>query len=284
MTLASFYDELSERAERVTVGKTACGRNIDLFRFGEGEKHTLLVAGTHAREWITTVFCSELVLREYDGQSFDFLPCLNPDGVCLATDGLKSVSDGATRRRLLKLNGRKKDFSLWKANALGVDINVNFDADWGEGKYNRTEPGPSDCIGREAESENETKAAVNVLQNDYALLVSYHSLGEEVYWGYEHNFRHYEEAKAYADKIGYALKRSEHSCGGLKDYYALRYDGLGMTVEIGEEKYGHPYPIERTGELLQKHEGTLTFLTTLGEKIYDKLHGKGDGGSGKGVS
>jgi hypothetical protein len=127
-------------------------------------------------------------------------------------------------------------------------------------------PAPSDYVGKSPESESETRAAVNVLKRGYALVVCYHSLGEEVYWGYESNFRFYLEAKKYADYVGYRLRRSEYSCGGLKDYYSLNYGGLGLTVEIGDEKYGHPYPVEKLGLITAKHRGSLKTAVRTGRR------------------
>ena len=279
-TLNGAYEELATLGEKVSLGKTISGRDIWLFRFGTGKKRFLATAGVHGREWITVLLLAELIKREGKGYAFDCILCLNPDGACLATDGITSVEE-RRREGLIRINGGT-DFSMWKANARGVDVNVNFDADWGEGKYNKTSPAPSDYIGKEPESEEETRAAVKAMTYGYPLIVCYHSLGEEVYWGYEHNFRHYGEAKAYARHVGYELKRSEHSCGGMKDYYALRYDGLGLTVEVGEETYGHPYPTERKEELVKRHTGSIPLLAALGEKIDDGLHGGSAGRREKG--
>lgn len=253
------------------IGKTGLGREIPLVRIGNDPK-VLLVAGIHGREHITTDLLFELLATEADGLSVDCIPSLNIDGACLCKEGTDSVGNVFLRRTLLSYNGGKTDFSQWKANAYGVDINVNFDADWGEGRSNVFSPAPSDYVGKSPESESETRAAVNVLKRGYALVVCYHSLGEEVYWGYESNFRFYLEAKKYADYVGYRLRRSEYSCGGLKDYYSLNYGGLGLTVEIGDEKYGHPYPVEKLGLITAKHRGSLKLLCGLGEDISGRIH------------
>lgn len=278
--IALCYEKLSRIATSEIVGESVLGREIRLFRFGTDPK-IVLFGGIHAREWITTLLLTRLA-EEESGLSFDLVPCLNPDGASLCFDGINSVPDGLLRQELLKING-SDDFSLWKANARAVDLNVNFDADWGEGRLNVTEKSPLNYIGPLPESEPETRVAVNVLAKNYALAVSFHSLGEEVYWGYESNFRFYKEAKTYADYLNYALKRSEHSSGGLKDYYALNYDGLGLTVEVGEEKYGHPYPESELEKLVKKHSGSIKLLTELGEKIYDRLYGGSVKGSEKGI-
>ena len=272
---ARLYDKLSRIATPIRVGETEAGRSILLFRFGQTPK-ILLCGGIHAREWITSLLLVKLAEREGDGLAFDLLPCLNPDGAELCRRGIGSVPVGM-RARVEAIGG--SGFSGWKANLRGVDLNVNFDADWGEGKYNVTHPAPSDYIGKYPESEKETQTAVRVLRYGYALINCYHSLGEEVYWGYEHNFRHYAEARAYADAVGYKLKRSDGSAGGMKDYYALTYPGLGLTTEVGEERYGHPYPTERLEILVKRHAGSLRLLTQMGEKIDGRIRASGTGRS-----
>ena len=272
---ARLYERLSRIATPIRVGETESGRSIWLFRFGRAPK-ILLCGGIHAREWITSLLLVELAEREGKGLSFDLLPCLNPDGAEYFRRGIDAVPE-EWQALVTRLGG----VSRWKANLRGVDLNVNFDADWGEGKNNVTHPAPSDYIGKYPESEKETQAAVRVLKNGYALLNCYHSLGEEVYWGYEHNFRHYAEARAYADAIGYKLKRSDGSAGGMKDYYALNYPGLGLTTEVGEERYGHPYPTERLDTLVKRHAGSLRLLTQIGERIDGRIRASGAGRSEK---
>lgn len=251
------------------------GYKIPMVRIGCGKPKVLIVASVHAREHITTTLLNELLAR-YDGKTaIDYIPVLNIDGVLLATNGLSIVKDEKLRLRLLEYNGGSEDFSLWKANILGVDINVNFDADWGEGEQNVTAPGPENYIGIAPNSETETRLIVETLKNDYPVVAAYHSKGEVIYWGYEHNFRHYHYAKKFADFLGYELTRSEGSAGGLKDYYALNYRGLGITVEVGEDRFSHPYPESELPNLLKKHTGSIELLCKMGEEIA-KLHGEGD--------
>ncbi|MFR1983948.1 MAG: M14 family zinc carboxypeptidase [Christensenellaceae bacterium] len=112
------------------------------------------------------------------------VPLMNPDGALLSQCGLSSVADGAARERLLRINGGE-DFSLWKANGAGVDLNVNFDADWGEGKRNVRAAASENYIGPEPFSEPETralKAFTEEIRPDYTL--SYHTKGGEIYWYY----------------------------------------------------------------------------------------------------
>lgn len=273
MDMDNYLKSFDVFGKKEIVGRTRLGREIPLYHGSDKKSNVLLVGGVHAREYITCELLKELFLTEGKDLAIDYLPMLNIDGVLLCKFGLESVENLFLRKNVIRLNGGSEDFSQWKANAYGVDINVNFDADWGEGRENETTPGAANYIGATPNSEPETQCAVDVLKNRYSLVVCYHSLGEEVYWGYENNFLHYEEAKEYADGTGYKLKRSENSCGGLKDFYALNYGGLGLTVEIGEEKYGHPYPEDKLCLITAKHKGSLRKLCETGDKIYAKLYG-----------
>lgn len=271
------YEHLIEKVKklgRVTYPATSpLGYKIPMVHIGEGKAKALIVGSVHAREYITTLLLNELMLG-YDGKiPIDYIPMLNIDGVLLAANGLSAVQNPGLKKELLKLNSGSEDFSLWKANIYGVDINVNFDADWGEGEQNITYPWPENYIGIAPHSETETRLIVEVLKNNYPLVAAYHSKGEIIYWGYEHNFRHYLYAKKFAGFLGYELTRSEGSAGGLKDYYALNYKGLGLTVEVGEDKYPHPYPISELDNLIKKHTGSIELLAQMGEEI-DKLYGE----------
>lgn len=268
--------KLAESLGEVTYpATTPLGYKIPFVHIGKGKAKALIVGSIHAREHITTTLLNELMAR-YDAKiPIDYIPMLNIDGVMLATNGLSIVKDECLKRRLLELNGQSKDFSLWKANIYGVDINVNFDADWGEGEQNITYPWSENYIGETANSETETRLIVDILKNNYPVVAAYHSKGELVYWGYEHNFHHYKYAKTFADKLGYELTRSEGSAGGLKDYYALNYKGLGITVEIGEDKYPHPYPVSELDNLIKKHLGSIELLAQMGEEI-EYLYGESD--------
>lgn len=276
------YEQLIKEIENLGdityPATTPMGYKIPFVHIGKGKAKVLVVGSIHAREYITTLLLNAL-MRKYDGKiAIDYIPMLNIDGVILSTEGLAITDDTNLRRQLLLLNNGSSDFRLWKANIYGVDLNVNFDADWGEGQQNVTYPASENYIGMTPHSEIETKLIVDILKNDYSLVVSYHSKGEVVYWGYEHNFRHYLHAKKFAHSLNYELTRSEGSAGGLKDYYALNYKGLGLTVEVGEDRFSHPYPLCELDNLIEKHLGSIELLAHIGEDI-ERVYGKSVGAS-----
>lgn len=244
------------------IGYSRLGREIPLFRSERGEAVVLLVGGVHAREHVT---CDIVEAIGKEGEGIDFVPCLNPDG--------RAIVEGKDRPRI----DYSGDLTQWKANAYGVDLNVNFDAGWGTGKKNVRVAGSQNYIGPYPESEPETKAICNLLRRkEYSLVLSYHSLGEEVYWGFGDNYRYREYAEQYAEFIGYPLKKSLGSAGGLKDWYCLYFGGLALTVEVGKEEWGHPCPKERYGELIERHTGSASLLKRIGDEIARKNDGRGD--------
>lgn len=265
------YKKWRKYGEESVIGRTRLGRPIFLYRTGEAPK-TLIVASVHAREHITSSLVTELFAG--CGYSFDVVPVLNEDGVRLALYGAERL-EKTLRARLVGIN-KSDDFSLWKANANAVDLNVNFDAEWGTGKSNVRYPSSADYIGEYPESEPETKAIADLLRSgDYAQVVAYHSKGEVVYHGFMHNRFHYDLAKKYADSIGYELTTSEWSAGGLKDYFDLISDGLGLTVEVGEDRYPHPYPTTELTKLIEKHKESVKILYDNGLEVARRIYQAG---------
>lgn len=262
----------AEKAGRVRyIGKSLYGSPIPLIRKGSARPGGVLIVGTvHAREHITGMLITEL-MRRYSGDApVDAVPYLNPDGAVLATEGLTAFTlKNAERLALLRLNGGSTDYSQWKANLRGVDLNVNFDAEWGTGAENVRVPGSANYIGPYPESEPETRAICALMDRGaYALVVAYHSKGEEVYWGFR-NIRTYRaEAERVAKELGYALKETPRSAGGLKDYRVLKTGLPAFTVEVGKSSFPHPYPVEELPNLVRTHENIIGVYNEIAEKVW----------------
>jgi g-D-glutamyl-meso-diaminopimelate peptidase len=173
-----------------------------------------------------------------------FIPLLNPDGALLVTQGIDSVEGRWRKEMLLRINGGY-DFSLWKANAEAVDLNVNFDARWGTGKCNLTRPAGENYIGTKPFSARETRTLKHFTYRvcpDFT--VSYHTKGEEIYWRYfqsgERLCRDFRIAAALAFETGYPLKEAKGSAGGYKDWCVQTLKIPAVTVEVGKDCFLHP--------------------------------------------
>lgn len=264
---------LEQAGGRLTyIGKTQRGYPIPMLTKGTTAERILLVGAVHAREHITTDLLLALFAGYEGDYTIDCIPMLNIDGVFLAKGGLNALKlKPKERDALLALNGGSADFSLWKANIRGVDLNVNYDADWGTGAQNVWEPRSANYVGACPASEPETRALLPLLDNPHrSLVVAYHSKGEEVYYGYKEHNAYRPEAARYADHLGYALKETPGSAGGIKDYFTKTTRRLGLTVEVGRDDLPHPYPLAELPALIQQHAGSLPLLAELARGLWTK--------------
>ena len=268
------------------VGKTHLGCNIPYLFLGQNTGTNLLVvASTHAREHITSLLVARQIYY-YLTQGVNlfggiyFVPMLNIDGVRLCHEGLDFVPSQKQRDFLAGVNNGY-DFSLWKANANAVDINVNFDAEWGTGASNVTFPSPANYIGTHPMSECETVALAQFTQKikpDYA--ITYHAKGEEIYWQFfqdeKTKMRDYRYANYVAKYTGYTLKDQTQSSGGYKDWCVQKVGIPAITVEVGCDKYEHPYPYHQIDDIVaknllvpQKMLNTIFKEKQNGQKVYE---------------
>ena len=115
--------------EKRVIGRSLERRALFAFRAGEGRPLGIAVYAIHAREWVTALLALGHLKRSVPFGSVWFVPLMDPDGALLVQRGVECVRPPRLEA-LLSLNGGD-DFSLWKANAEGTDLNVNFPARWG---------------------------------------------------------------------------------------------------------------------------------------------------------
>ena len=204
--VTSFYERV--KTDKAEIGKTLFGRTVYAMKVGEGSPVGLVQCAIHGREFITASLAIEQYRVGVSRGSCWFIPLANPDGALLSEMGILSAP---TERRgyLRDING-SEDFSLWKANGRGVDLNVNFDAGWGTGVKNVRKAGAENYIGEYPFSELETQALKNFTEKikpDYT--ISYHTKGEEIYWYFSQSShtcpRDFRLAKAISTATGYPL-------------------------------------------------------------------------------
>ncbi len=263
----------------VTIGHSALGRPLFLFRMGKGEPETLYVGGVHAMEYLTSMllvrFCGRLCgtgrksenINGLDAASYlethglDVLPMLNPDGVELHLHGAESAGRAAETVR--RLSGG--DFSHWQANARGVDLNHNFDAGFPLlQKKERAEgilgPGPAKFGGYAPESEPETRALCDLCRKTpYHSVFAFHSQGEEIYWQYGPHTPpgSAKLAEKLAESIGYTVGTPTGTAvhGGFKDWFIENFRRPGFTIEIGKGR--NPLPVDSFPDLYRRVEPLL---------------------------
>lgn len=257
--LASKYDGLIETS---VIGTSLLGRNIYAFHIGSKRRKVLYCGGVHGREWITTLmlmyFAEDLLYAYHNGEricemdigrlfksgGLTIIPALNPDGIEISLHGIEmqGLCDYLDVDVINKMKSRNQ-YSRWKANARGVDLNRNFDSGWDEMRCIAMErgitgPSPEGWTGQYPVSEPETRAVTACCEKEkFRHLIAFHSAGEEIYWSYR-NFtpvRAHIMAKMLAMSSGYSLSEPDRtaSAAGLKDWFMERYLAPAFTVEIG---------------------------------------------------
>lgn len=248
------------------IGTSLDGRNLYEVVVGNPNagKHVLIHAGIHAREYMTPL----LVMKQmeyalafystgsYEGrqlsQMFDqvaihFVPMVNPDGISLSQRGIGAIRSEQLRQAIqgcyasdVALGRTSAAFdrylNYWKANGRGVDLNQNFPANW---ELVNTAPAPSYATfrGTSALSEPESQALANLVQSrSWAATISYHSMGNIIYWDYQNN-KVTEQSRVLADmvsgKTGYRLAGSSGH-GGFKDWVQINDSPApSLTLEVG---------------------------------------------------
>ena len=172
------------------VGYSTLGQPIYGVHVGSYEgNQELIECSINAREYFVTTLLVSMVkylaTQEINGGIY-VLPLVNPDGVRLVLDGVDWFKCSATRTFAVGINDGSTNFSQWKANALGVDLNVNFDALWGEGTQNVFCPSSGNFVGYYPNSERETRLLIDfadAVQPNITL--SYHTKGEVIFYGFE---------------------------------------------------------------------------------------------------
>lgn len=262
---------LEESGARIfTIGYTLLGRPIKCAFKGSYEGGQVLVqACMHAREYITTPLVIEM-MKNYNGNGGIWcIPMVNIDGAYLCMEGLSSLKgDKNLEKFILNVNGGSEDFSTWKANARAVDLNVNWNARWGEGSQNVTYPSPGNYIGKYPLSESENIALrdfTNRINPDVTL--SYHAKGEVIYWGFECIKPYYDKAMRISNSTGYPLLESTNSAGGYKDWYTATTFKLGLTIEVADASESFPIPLDRLPSIYEQNKDVLNIASVIASEI-----------------
>ena len=269
--------------------RTAFGRSVWAVEIGEGERKVLYSAAHHANEWITTPvllkFLEQLARAVQSGgtvygvpaetimkyTTIHAVPMVNPDGVDLVTGAIPPGSEEYEAARRLADNYPAVPFpDGWKANLLGVDLNLQYPAGWLEAreiKFSQgyTRPGPRDYVGRAPLSQRESLALAAYTEAvDPALVLAYHSQGSVIYWqfGEDEIPGARELGEEFARVSGYALDDTpyESSFAGYKDWFIKTFRRPGYTIEVGMGE--NPLPIRQFDEIYRDNLGILVTAAT----------------------
>lgn len=168
LKLTESYPSITSRV----LTSTAFGRPVLHLTMGRGERTVLYTAAHHANEWITAPlllkFAEELAQAAAQGgrlfgveaenimkaATIHLVPMVNPDGVDLVTGAIAPGTPEYESARMIAENFPQIPFvDGWKANLMGVDLNLQYPAGWLQAReikfaqgYNR--PAPRDFVGR----------------------------------------------------------------------------------------------------------------------------------------
>ena len=248
------------RTELLT--ETAFGRSIRTLVIGTGARKVIYSAAHHANEWITTPvllkFAEEFAEAIQNGTdifgidaktlsdavTIYMVPMVDPDGVDLVTGAIKPGEGQYEIARRMAATYPSITFpDGWKANLLGVDLNLQYPAGWlqaREIKFSQgfTRPGPRDYVGRAPLSQKESRALAGYTEYvNPDLILAYHAQGKEIYWQFDDievpGARKLGERLA--DVSGYTLTDpvEESSYAGYKDWFIKVFRRPGYTIEVG---------------------------------------------------
>jgi g-D-glutamyl-meso-diaminopimelate peptidase len=266
------------------LGRTAFGRPIRTLVIGNGPRKVLYSASHHANEWITTPVLLKFIedfaqAIESGGQigeasaaelrnaaTIYTVPMVDPDGVALVTGEIAQGDPQYVYAQTIAADFPAIPFpNGWKANLLGVDLNLNYPAGWLQARENKfmqgfTRPAPRDFVGRAPLDQFETRALAGYTEAvDPALVLAYHTQGKVIYW----QFQDYEVPGArelgerFAQISGYSLEETPFlsAFAGYKDWFIKYFRCPGYTVEVGLGT--NPLPLEQFEEIYRDCLGIL---------------------------
>ncbi len=285
LALVSSYPFL--RTELLTT--TAFQRPVRSLVIGTGERKVLFTAAHHANEWITAYILLKYAedmaeairtggnIGDQNAQELGeavtiyMVPLVNPDGVDLVTGALQPGNIQYDLAQRLADNYPQIPFpDGWKANLLGVDLNLNYPAGWlqaREIKFSQgyTLPGPRDYVGRAPFNQFETRSLAEYTEMvDPALVLAFHTQGQEIYWTFSDievpGARELGEAMAQASGYRLADVPYNSAFAGYKDWFIQEFRRPGYTIEAGRGT--NPLPLTDFDEIYADNLPLLNIAAT----------------------
>lgn len=281
-----FIESLTEKygfLHASVIGRTYTGRAIFSLSLGNELNSTLFVGGIHGCDKLTSLVIYKYILTlcraiESDGLvsairisslmnkfGATFIPCLNPDGTEIAAKG--SDSSGSMRHITEKIECG--DYSQWKANSIGVDIDRNFDAEWKRERLLEIENGiltsaPEGFGGFAPESEPETKAVCELCRRKkFRTAAAFYSRSDSISGSFmgEEPARSQMMAKILACSCGCGISDSLEKYAGFKDWFISEFSRPAFSFGTGGET--EPLPLSCLDEVYVRFEETMTLLMLM---------------------
>ncbi|GAA0327992.1 hypothetical protein GCM10008967_18090 [Bacillus carboniphilus] len=249
--LHGIHSKFPEHVNIQTIGYSVLGYPIWAVQVGSGNYSIVILGAHHGREWLTSTLLMRMIedtaikmknndpaYKILNDVSITFIPMVNPDGV-LIQQGLAEKATKKLSQKWIAMNEGERDFSRWKSNAQGIDLNRQYPAGWPELSDQPNEPSYKFYKGKKPLIAPEARAVSHFLHRKKPLLVAtYHSAGREIYYrfGKEQNVkRDTAIATRIAEVTGYKLAKPPKKAtgGGLTDWFITEFRRPALTIEIG---------------------------------------------------
>ena len=292
LLLSELYPDLITYKSLTT---TPFGRNVWAIKVGNGEKVILMNGAHHAREWLTSALLMKMIETYADSYidvktvedihpsildnvSIWFVPMVNPDGVTLQQFGLNAYPIGL-HPFLIEMNKGSWNFTRWKANLLGIDLNRQYPANWSHLKGVNGNPSYQFYKGTRALEADEVRSLVDfTYEIKPEVAVSYHSSGNIIFWGFNqwgltHTTKFSQDYFAIAEQVssftGYPIDEPEsyQQGGGFTDWFIEEFGKPAFTVEIGQLIEDSSLPLEEFHDIWIRNKKMGLFLA---EKVYER--------------
>lgn len=258
------------------LGYSELGREIIAVKIGRGMGKIFINGAHHGREWITSILCMKMleyyldayknnkIIDGYDVKylltynSIYFVPMVNPDGVTISQTGLASFTP-EQQQVIRKAAAGLRDFRKWKANALGIDLNRQYDVNHGNAFQNPNRPYPWNWPGNYPEQAREARVIADFCRRIVPdIAVSYHAFGEIMYYDQYIKEENYVRDLSYARLIssltGYKLATTGRpASGGFSPWLRKEFDAIAVTPEVGRMSGEYPVALSQFSRIWQQN-------------------------------